>query len=99
MRSAGWRPVGGGRGDEEGGEPGRGRRAGGEELREAVIGEHGDAEASVDDEDVEEDDGDGAGEPELLRDRRVDEVRLEERDVGRAARSDEDSPPETAPEH
>src|SRR3989304_4388665 len=62
------------------------------------VGKHGDAKPAVDGEDVEEDDGDGAGETELLGDRRVDEVRLEKGDVGRAARSDEDSPPEPAPE-
>src|SRR3990170_2207585 len=84
--------------DDEGLEPERRRQAGGEELGKAVVGKHGDAKPAVDGEDVEEDDGDGAGETELLGDRRVDEVRLEKGDVGRPARSDEDSPPEPAPE-
>ena len=62
------------------------REAGGEQLREAVLGEQRDAEAARDEEHVDEQQRGGADEPELLRERRVDEVGVEVRDDRVAAR-------------
>ena len=83
--------------DDEGLDRERGREAGCEELREAVIGEHRDVEAAIEEDDVQQDQSRDARQPELLRDRGEDEVRLEEGDVRAALGREQDALPRPEP--
>ena len=56
------------------------RQSGGEQLREAVVGQQRNAHPTRDEEHEDEQQPGGADEAELLRDRGVDEVGVEERD-------------------
>src|SRR5207249_5215587 len=76
----------------------RERQPGGEQLREAVVGEHRDLHPARDEEHVDEQERRNADEPELLRQRRVDEVRVQVRDQLVPARRLEGALAEPGPE-
>ena len=73
------------------------REPGGEELREAVTSKERDLEAAQDEDHVEEQQPGDADQPELLRERRVDEVGVQVRDDLLAARGREDPVAEAVP--
>ncbi len=69
-----------------------------QQLREAVVCEHRDSEAPVDDEHDDQHDRCRSGQAELLCDGAVDEVRLEGRDVGVPFGRQQDTAAEPGPE-